>query len=78
MSSNYPVDTIWRDPTCGCAPTCRSVHLLIELVYPQAGPTRIQWAAMLPSSLCRSAGGFSLDALIQRLRGRSQNTMPMT
>ena len=40
-------------------------------VYPQAWPTHIQWAAMLLVLLCRGAGNFSLDALIQRLWARS-------
>src|SRR5258708_11311812 len=31
------------------------------LVYPQAWPTHIQWAAMLFVLLCRGAGAFSLD-----------------
>jgi putative oxidoreductase len=46
---------------------------VIEIfVYPQAWPTHIQWAAMLLVLLCRGAGAFSLDALIERLWGRSQ------
>jgi putative oxidoreductase len=44
-------------------------------VYPQAWPTHIQWAAMLLVLLCRGAGSFSLDALIQRIRARSQAAM---
>jgi putative oxidoreductase len=36
-------------------------------VYPQAWPTHIQWAAMLLVLLCRGAGTFSLDHLVQRL-----------
>jgi putative oxidoreductase len=41
---------------------------VIEIfVYPQAWPTHIQWAAMLLVLLCRGAGAFSLDALIQYL-----------
>jgi putative oxidoreductase len=41
---------------------------VIEIfVYPQAWPTHIQWAAMLLILLCRGAGAFSLDALIERL-----------
>src|SRR6516225_6149774 len=46
---------------------------VIEIfVYPQAWPTHIQWAAMLLVLLCRGAGSFSLDALIQRNWARSQ------
>ena len=45
---------------------------VIEIfVYPQAWPTHIQWAAMLLVLLCRGAGSFSLDALIQRICARS-------
>ena len=45
---------------------------VIEIfVYPQAWPTHIQWAAMLLVLLCRGAGSFSLDALIQRIWARS-------
>lgn len=41
---------------------------VIEIfVYPQAWPTHIQWAAMLLVLLCRGAGTFSLDHLVQRL-----------
>jgi putative oxidoreductase len=40
---------------------------VIEIfVYPQAWPTHIQWAAMLLVLLCRGAGTFSLDHLVQR------------
>jgi putative oxidoreductase len=42
-------------------------------VYPQAWPTHIQWAAMLLVLLCRGAGAFSLDALIESFRARSQD-----
>lgn len=35
-------------------------------VYPQAWPTHIQWAAMLLVLLCRGAGSFSIDHLLQR------------
>ena len=46
---------------------------VIEIfVYPQAWPTHIQWAAMLLVLLCRGAGAFSLDALIERLWSRFQ------
>jgi putative oxidoreductase len=46
---------------------------VIEIfVYPQAWPTHIQWAAMLLLLLCRGAGAFSLDALIERLWSRYQ------
>src|SRR5499427_1109148 len=45
-------------------------------VYPQAWPTHIQWAAMLLVLLCRGAGSFSLDALIQRTRTRSREQSP--
>ncbi len=38
-------------------------------VYPQAWPTHIQWAAMLLVLLCRGAGIFSLDYLIERRLG---------
>jgi putative oxidoreductase len=41
-------------------------------VYPQAWPTHIQWVAMLLVLLCRGAGALSLDALIERVRLRSQ------
>ena len=45
---------------------------VIEIfVYPQAWPTHIQWAAMLLVLLCRGAGSFSLDALMQRIWARS-------
>ncbi|WP_354675060.1 DoxX family protein [Cupriavidus alkaliphilus] len=36
------------------------------LVYPQAWPTHIQWAAMLLVLLARGAGALSLDWLIRR------------
>jgi putative oxidoreductase len=36
------------------------------LVYPQAWPTHIQWAAMLLVLLCRGPGRFSLDHAIWR------------
>jgi putative oxidoreductase len=36
------------------------------LVYPQAWPTHIQWAAMLLVLLCRGAGSFSIDHLLRR------------
>ena len=50
---------------------------VIEIfVYPQAWPTHIQWAAILLVLLCRGAGSFSLDALIQRIWARSQETSP--
>jgi len=39
------------------------------LVYPQAWPTHIQWAAMLFVLLCRGAGIFSLDHLARRRLG---------
>jgi putative oxidoreductase len=46
---------------------------VIEIfVYPQAWPTHIQWAAMLLILLCRGAGAFSLDAVIERLWVRSK------
>src|SRR5882762_11144517 len=35
------------------------------LVYPQAWPTHIQWAAMLLILLCRGAGKLSLDHLVR-------------
>jgi len=50
---------------------------VIEIfVYPQAWPTHIQWAAMLLVLLCRGAGSFSLDALIQRIWARLQEASP--
>ncbi|MDX6007211.1 DoxX family protein [Cupriavidus necator] len=36
------------------------------LVYPQAWPTHIQWAAMLLVLLARGAGALSVDWLIRR------------
>jgi putative oxidoreductase len=45
-------------------------------VYPQAWPTHIQWVAMLLVLLCRGAGAFSLDALIEHLWRRSRNGKP--
>jgi len=39
------------------------------LVYPQAWPTHVQWAAMLFVLLCRGAGIFSLDHLARRRLG---------
>jgi putative oxidoreductase len=36
------------------------------LVYPQAWPTHIQWAAMLLVLLCRGGGMLSLDQLLAR------------
>jgi putative oxidoreductase len=42
-------------------------------VYPQAWPTHIQWAAMLLVLLCRGAGTFSLDALIEHLGARTRD-----
>ena len=48
---------------------------VIEIfVYPQAWPTHIQWAAMLLVLLCRGAGTFSIDSLIQRVWAGSQVT----
>ena len=47
-------------------------------VYPQAWPTHIQWAAMLLVLLCRGAGAFSLDALIERFRARPHDGPLMT
>src|SRR5271170_929158 len=35
------------------------------LVYPQAWPTHIQWAAMLLVLLCRGGGRFSVDYLLK-------------
>jgi putative oxidoreductase len=44
---------------------------VIEIfVYPQAWPTHIQWAAMLLVLLCRGAGTFSLDHVVERLSSR--------
>ena len=53
---------------------------IIEIfVYPQAWPTHIQWAAMLLVLLCRGAGTFSLDHLLQRLSSRIRHQLnPMT
>lgn len=51
------------------------ITAVIEIfVYPQAWPTHIQWAAMLLVLLCRGAGTFSLDALIERFWVRSEDT----
>jgi putative oxidoreductase len=36
------------------------------LVYPQAWPTHIQWAAMLLVLLCRGAGNYSVDSWLRR------------
>jgi len=36
------------------------------LVYPQAWPTHIQWAAMLLVLLCRGAGTWSIDHWLAR------------
>jgi putative oxidoreductase len=36
------------------------------LVYPQAWPTHIQWAAMLLILLCRGPGELSIDHLVRR------------
>lgn len=45
------------------------VAVIQVLVYPQAWPTHIQWAAMLLVLLCRGAGAISLDSwLWRRLR----------
>jgi putative oxidoreductase len=47
---------------------------VIEIfVYPQAWPTHIQWAVMLLVLLCRGAGAFSFDALIERLWSRTKD-----
>ena len=52
---------------------------VIEIfVYPQAWPTHIQWAAMLLVLLCRGAGTFSLDHLVQRLSLHWRGLTPMT
>ena len=52
---------------------------VIEIfVYPQAWPTHIQWAAMLLVLLCRGAGTFSLDYLVQRLSLHLRGLAPMT
>lgn len=47
--------------------------LVIEIfVFPQAWPTHIQWAAMMLMLMAGGAGGFSVDALVQRwLRGHT-------
>jgi putative oxidoreductase len=45
---------------------------VIEIfVYPMAWPTHLQWAAMLLILLCRGAGPWSVDALIERRLLRS-------
>lgn len=47
---------------------------VIEIfVYPQAWPTHIQWAAMLAILLCRGAGRFSIDHVLWRLFGCSDD-----
>jgi putative oxidoreductase len=52
---------------------------IIEIfVYPQAWPTHIQWAAMLLVLLCRGAGTFSLDHVLQRLSSHIRQLNPMT
>jgi putative oxidoreductase len=52
---------------------------IIEIfVYPQAWPTHIQWAAILLVLLCRGAGTFSLDHLLQRLSSHIRQLNPMT
>ena len=52
---------------------------VIEIfVYPQAWPTHIQWAAMLLVLLCRGAGSFSLDHILERLSSRIRQLKPMT
>src|SRR5215471_13047755 len=62
--------------TRGAALVLLGMTTVIEVfVYPQAWPTHIQWAAMLLVLLCRGAGKFSLDALIQRIRARSKAAM---
>ncbi|SIT45706.1 putative membrane protein [Paraburkholderia ribeironis] len=43
-------------------------------VYPQAWPTHIQWAAMLLVLLCRGAGKWSLDYLIDKRFGTVANS----
>lgn len=40
------------------------------LVYPQAWPTHLQWAAILFVLLCRGAGAWSLDAWLWRRMAR--------
>ena len=44
------------------------------IVYPQAWPTHIQWAAMLLVLLCRGAGKFSLDHLLRKRFDARVNT----
>jgi putative oxidoreductase len=52
---------------------------VIEIfVYPQAWPTHIQWTAMLLVLLCRGAGTFSIDHLVQRLSRHWRGLTPMT
>lgn len=50
--------------------------LVIEIfVFPQAWPTHIQWAAMMLMLMAQGAGGFSLDALIDRwFQDKTQTT----
>jgi putative oxidoreductase len=42
-------------------------------VYPLAWPTHIQWAAMLLVLLCRGAGNWSLDYLVDRRFGSTSS-----
>ena len=51
---------------------------MTAVVYPQAWPTHIQWAAMLLVLLCRGAGTFSLDFVIERFWRRAPTMLPMT
>ena len=46
------------------------------LVYPQAWPTHIQWAAMLLVLLCRGPGRFSLDNQLWRRFGSGATRDP--
>jgi putative oxidoreductase len=45
-------------------------------VYPLAWPTHIQWAAMLLVLLCRGAGNWSLDYLLDRRFGSTSSKRP--
>ncbi|MNL78159.1 hypothetical protein D3C87_2044870 [compost metagenome] len=42
------------------------ITIIEVLVYPQAWPTHIQWAAMLLVLLARGPGKLSIDWLIRR------------
>jgi len=53
--------------TRGAALVLLGMTTVIQVfVYPQAWPTHLQWGAMLLVLLCRGAGAWSLDALLER------------